>query len=57
MMRPVPASARTLSHSRLLTGGRVVTPEGILSPGWIRVAGNLIDAVGAGDDALAGQSG
>jgi N-acetylglucosamine-6-phosphate deacetylase len=49
MMRPVPASARTLSHSRLLTGGRVVTPEGILSPGWIRVAGNLIDAVGAGD--------
>jgi N-acetylglucosamine-6-phosphate deacetylase len=48
-MRPVPASARTLSHSCLLTGGRVVTPEGILSPGWIRVAGNVIDAVGPGD--------
>jgi N-acetylglucosamine-6-phosphate deacetylase len=32
----------------LLTGGRVVTPEGVLSPGWIRVAGNLIDAVGPG---------
>jgi N-acetylglucosamine-6-phosphate deacetylase len=34
---------------RLLTGGRVVTPEGVLSPGWIRLAGNLIDAVGSGD--------
>ena len=45
-MAPVPASART--PSRLLTGGRVVTPEGVLSPGWIRVAGNLIDAVGSG---------
>ncbi len=45
-MCPVPASART--PSRLLTGGRVVTPEGVLSPGWIRVAGNLIDAVGSG---------
>jgi N-acetylglucosamine-6-phosphate deacetylase len=26
----------------------VVTPEGVLSPGWIRLAGNLIDAVGPG---------
>ncbi len=26
----------------------MVTPEGVLSPGWIRVAGNLIDAVGPG---------
>ena len=51
MMRPVPASARTPTRfrpGRLLTGGRVVTPEGVLSPGWIRVAGNLIDAVGPG---------
>ncbi len=42
-MSPVPAS------SRLLAGGRVVTPGGILSPGWIRLAGNLIDAVGPGE--------
>jgi N-acetylglucosamine-6-phosphate deacetylase len=50
-MYPVPASARTPTRFRpghLLTGGRVVTPEGVLSPGWIRVAGNLIDAVGPG---------
>src|SRR5580704_8393660 len=47
-MRPVPASARTSRSARLLTGGRVVTPEGVLSPGWIQVAGNLIDAVGPG---------
>jgi N-acetylglucosamine-6-phosphate deacetylase len=26
----------------------VVTPEGVLSPGWIRLTGNLIDAIGAG---------
>jgi N-acetylglucosamine-6-phosphate deacetylase len=32
----------------LLAGGRVVTPGGVLSPGWIRVAGRLIDAVGSG---------
>ena len=50
-MSPVPASARTPTRFgpfRLLTGGRVVTPEGVLSPGWIRVAGSLIDAVGPG---------
>jgi N-acetylglucosamine-6-phosphate deacetylase len=34
---------------RLLAGGRVVTPDGVLSPGWIRLDGDLIDAVGAGD--------
>jgi N-acetylglucosamine-6-phosphate deacetylase len=34
---------------RLLTGGRLVTPEGVLSPGWIRLAGSLIDAVGSGE--------
>ena len=43
-MPPVPAPA----PCRLLAGGRVVTPEGVLSPGWIRVAGNLIDAMGPG---------
>ena len=51
MMRPVPASARTPTRfrpGRLLTGGRVVTPEGVLSPGWIQVAGNRIYAVGPG---------
>ena len=50
-MDPVPAAARTLPPDRLLTGGRVVTPEGVLSPGWIRLAGNLIDAVGPGEAA------
>jgi N-acetylglucosamine-6-phosphate deacetylase len=33
----------------LLAGGRVVTPDGVLSPGWIRLAGPVIDAVGPGD--------
>jgi N-acetylglucosamine-6-phosphate deacetylase len=33
----------------LLAGGRVVTPDGVLSPGWIRLDGSVIDAVGAGD--------
>jgi N-acetylglucosamine-6-phosphate deacetylase len=33
----------------LLTGGRVVTPSGVLDPGWIRLAGPVIDAVGSGD--------
>ena len=47
-MHPVPAPARALPPFRLLTGGRMVTPEGVLSPGWIRLAGNLIDAVGPG---------
>jgi len=32
----------------LLAGGRVVTPDGVLDPGWIRVAGDVIDAVGYG---------
>jgi N-acetylglucosamine-6-phosphate deacetylase len=34
---------------RLLTGGRIVTQRGVVSPGWILLAGNLIDAVGTGD--------
>jgi N-acetylglucosamine-6-phosphate deacetylase len=33
----------------LLAGGRVVTPDAVLDPGWIRLAGPLIDAVGSGD--------
>jgi N-acetylglucosamine-6-phosphate deacetylase len=33
----------------LLEGGRVVTPDGVLDPGWIRLAGPLIDAAGRGD--------
>jgi N-acetylglucosamine-6-phosphate deacetylase len=32
----------------LLAGGRVVTPDAILDPGWIRLAGDVIDAVGSG---------
>ena len=32
----------------LLAGGRVVTPDGVLIWGWIRLAGPLIDAVGSG---------
>jgi N-acetylglucosamine-6-phosphate deacetylase len=32
----------------IITAGHVVTPDGVLSPGWIRVAGGLIDAVGPG---------
>jgi N-acetylglucosamine-6-phosphate deacetylase len=43
-----PAPARTAPSHRLLAGGRVVTPQGVLSPGWIRLAGHLIEAVGSG---------
>ncbi len=42
--------AATPDHTDgILTGGRVVTPEGVLSPGWIRLAGDLIAAVGSGE--------
>jgi N-acetylglucosamine-6-phosphate deacetylase len=34
--------------SFLLVRGRVVTPAGVLSPGWIRVTGDRIDAIGPG---------
>jgi N-acetylglucosamine-6-phosphate deacetylase len=47
-MPQVPATARTPRRSHLLAGGRVVTPAGVLSPGWIRLAGNMIEAVGSG---------
>jgi N-acetylglucosamine-6-phosphate deacetylase len=50
-MSPVPEAARTIPPDRLLTGGRVATPEGVLSPGWIRLAGDLIAAVGSGEAA------
>jgi N-acetylglucosamine-6-phosphate deacetylase len=45
-MRPVPAPGNGL----VLAGGRVVTPDGVLSPGWVRLAGNLIEAIGTGRD-------
>jgi N-acetylglucosamine-6-phosphate deacetylase len=32
----------------ILAGARVVTPEGVLEPGWIQLAGDRIEAVGAG---------
>jgi N-acetylglucosamine-6-phosphate deacetylase len=32
----------------VLSAPRIVTPEGVLTPGWIRVTGDRIDAVGAG---------
>jgi N-acetylglucosamine-6-phosphate deacetylase len=38
-----------LPSSGVLAGGRVVTPDGVLSPGWIRLAGSRIDAVGPGE--------
>ncbi len=44
-MAPVPVPGKV----RVLAGARVVTPGGVLSPGWIRLAGNLIEAVGAGE--------
>jgi len=38
----------SLPPSGVLAGGRVVTPDGVLSPGWIRLAGSRIAAVGPG---------
>ena len=56
-MQAVPAPSRTPRSHRLLAGGRVVTPRGVLSPGWIRLAGNLIDAVGSGQPPEPGSRG
>src|SRR5262249_2110345 len=56
VMRAVPAHAGGV-RGYLLTGGRVVTPAGVLSPGWIRVAGNAIDAIGPGEPGEQGSSG
>jgi len=51
----VPAAARTPhGRRRLLAGGRVVTPDGVLDPGWISLAGSVIDAIGPGGAAWAG---
>ncbi|HEX3195666.1 MAG TPA: N-acetylglucosamine-6-phosphate deacetylase [Streptosporangiaceae bacterium] len=33
----------------VLSAGHVVTPDAVLSPGWIRLAGSRIDAVGLGE--------
>jgi N-acetylglucosamine-6-phosphate deacetylase len=46
----IPAHAG-VARGLLLTGGRVVTPGGVLNPGWIRLAGSVIDAVGPGEPA------
>jgi N-acetylglucosamine-6-phosphate deacetylase len=40
---------RTQDGALLLAGGRVVTPDGVLDPGWILVTGDLIAAIGPGD--------
>ncbi len=48
-MPAAPDPGRPPRDSRLLTGGMVVTPRGVLTPGWIRLAGNLVEAVGTGD--------
>jgi N-acetylglucosamine-6-phosphate deacetylase len=48
-MRQAAVPGQAQDGSVLLAGGRVVTPEGVLNPGWIRVNGNLIGAVGPGD--------
>ena len=39
----------TQGDSVLLAGGRVVTPDGVLDPGWVLVTGGLIGAIGPGD--------
>ena len=39
----------SLPPSGVLSVGHVVTPDAVLSPGWIRLAGSRIDAVGPGE--------
>ena len=39
----------SLPPSGVLSAGHVVTPDAVLSPGWIRLAGSRIDAVGRGE--------
>ena len=48
-MRQGVVPGQALDGSVLLAGGRVVTPGGVLNPGWILVTGDLIGAVGPGD--------
>jgi len=52
----IPAHAG-VARGLLLTGGRMVTPGGVLNPGWIRLAGSVIDAVGSGQPAEQESSG
>jgi N-acetylglucosamine-6-phosphate deacetylase len=44
----VTQAAGAQAAGALLTGAKVVTPGGVLDPGWIRIAGDRIEAVGAG---------
>jgi len=44
-MRPAPA----LGEHLVLAGGRIVTPDGVLCPGWIKLAGTTIEAIGPGE--------
>ncbi|WP_344685458.1 N-acetylglucosamine-6-phosphate deacetylase [Saccharopolyspora taberi] len=48
-----------MSSSLTLAGGRVVTPDGILDDGWVRISGTAIEQVGtgpvAGAEDLAGR--
>ena len=39
----------SLPPSGVLSAGHVVTPDAVLSPGWVRLAGSRIDAVGLGE--------
>ena len=39
---------RTLSGVMLLAGGRIVTPDGVLDPGWVRLRAGRIAAIGPG---------
>jgi N-acetylglucosamine-6-phosphate deacetylase len=39
----------SLPPSGVLSAGHVVTPDAVLTPGWIRLAGSRIDAVGLGE--------
>jgi len=48
-MRAAAVPGQAPDGDLLLAGGRVVTPEGVLDPGWILVTGDLIGAVGPGD--------
>jgi N-acetylglucosamine-6-phosphate deacetylase len=48
-MRQAAVPGQAQDGSVLLAGGRVVMPDGVLNPGWIRVTGGLIGAVGPGD--------
>ncbi|MGZ4349067.1 MAG: N-acetylglucosamine-6-phosphate deacetylase [Solirubrobacteraceae bacterium] len=45
-------SAATGTPSRVLAGGRVVTPGGVVGDGWVHVEGELIVSVGAGQPAI-----